>query len=525
MSARHDAIVIGAGHNGLVAATTLAKAGRKVLVLEARDDPGGAATTEEIAPGFRVPALAHLLIRLDPTVEQEMALESHGLRYAQRDLSSVALDPEGRHLVIDEKGLDGLGGRAIEARDREAHRRLCERLRGYAGALKPFLSRTPPRLGSSRWADNANLMRLGWAIRRQGREQMREFLRIVLLNVADLVEDEIEDPLLQAAIALDAVLGGHAGPRSPNTVLTLLHRLAGEGDGLPAARALPVGGMGAVTEAMVRAFRSAGGELRCGAPVSRLRVDTDHVTGVVLSDGSEIEARSVLTSTNPKHAFLDLLGAEHLDAGFALRVTQIRMKGATGKLNIALRAAPEFKGLPPERLRDRLLIAPSIDDMEAAFNPTKYGELPETPPLEVTVPTIADPSLAPEGAHVLSAVVQYAPYDLKVGWAASTETFKERLLNLLESYAPGLKGNIVEARFLSPKDIEARLGTAGGHWHHGELIVDQMLMLRPLYGAAQYDTPVAGYYLCGAGTHPGGDVTGTAGRNAARRVLELEKRP
>ena len=524
MTARYDAIIVGAGHNGLVAGATLAKAGRKVLVLEARREPGGAATTDEIAPGYRVPTVAHLLIHFDPVVERELSLETHGLRYRRTSMATVVLDRGGQHLVIDDSGLEGLGGRELATLDREAHRRLGEQLRRFATALAPFLEKTPPRLGAGGWSDRATLARLGWAIRRMERAEMREFLRVILLNVADLLEDEIEDPLLQAAIAFDAVLGGHTGPRSPNTVLTLLYRLTGEGGGLPARRRMPEGGIGALTASLVRALEAAGGELRCEAPVDRVRVESDRASGVILSDGSEVLSTSVLTSTDPRHAFMDLLGAEHLDAGFVDRVSQIRMKGATAKLNLALSAPPRFTGLPEAQLGERLLIAPSIDDMEAAFNPTKYGELPEAPIMEITLPSVSDPSLAPDGGHVLSAVVQYAPYHLKAGWASSTETFKERLINLLETYSPGLRSDILESQFLSPKNLEERLGTAGGHWHHGELIVDQMFMLRPLYGAAQYDTPVAGFYLCGAGTHPGGDLMGTAGRNAARRVLELEKK-
>ena len=521
MSAGGETIVIGAGHNGLVAANYLAKAGHKVLVLEACEQPGGAATTEEIAPGYRAPACAHLLFHLDPAVVRELQLERHGLRYANKALATVVLDRDGRHLVID--GVpEGLGGRVVSAVDQRAWADMGSSLRRFAGVLAGFLAKTPPRLGSKHWADRRTLLELGWKTRRLGRLEMQEFLRIVLSNVADLVEDEIEDPLLQTAIAFDAVLGGAVGPRSPGTVLALLYRLTGDGAGLPATRSLPQGGVGALTQAMVDALREAGGVVRCGARVACLRIENDRASGVFLDSGEEIAARCVLSNADPRRSFLELVGAQHLDAEFADRAAQIRMKGATAKLNLALSAPPRFTGLPEPRHAERLLIAPSIDDMESAFNPLKYGELPEAPPLEIVVPSLSDPSLAPGGAHILSAVVQYVPYGLKAGWEASRGDFQERLLTLLESYAPGLKDSVVAAQLLTPADIEQRLGTTGGHWHHGELAVDQMLMLRPLYGAAQYDTPIGGFYLCGAGAHPGGDLMGTAGRNAAKRALERE---
>jgi phytoene dehydrogenase-like protein len=521
MSSSFDAVVIGAGHNGLVAGTYPAKAGRKVLVLEACGSPGGAAASEEIAPGYRVPTYAHLLFTSDPVVVRDLWLERHGLRYAKGAMATAALDRDGRHLIIGE-GLEGLGGRGIAATDLSAWSDMSARLRRFAVTLAAFLAKTPPRLGSGGWDENRTLLELGWKIRRLGRDDMREFLRVVLSNVADLVEDELEDPLLQAAIAFDAVLGGWTGPRSPGTVLPLLYRLTGDSAGLPAARRLPQGGVGALTQAMAGALREAGGSLRCDARVARVRVEGDRATGVVLEDGETIAAGSVLSSIDPKRAFLELIGPHHLDAEFAQRANHIRMKGATAKLNLALSAPPLFSGLDTTQQAERLLIAPSIDDMEVAFNALKYGELPQTPPMEIVVPSLADPSIAPDGGHVLSAVAQYVPFAAKGGWDAVREDFQTSLIAQLEAYAPGLKDSVVAAQLLTPADIEERLGTSGGHWHHGELAADQMLMLRPFQGAAQYATPIDGFYLCGAGAHPGGDLMGTAGRNAARRVLRRE---
>ncbi len=523
MSSSFDAVVIGAGHNGLVAGAYLAKAGRKVLVLEASGSPGGAAASEEIAPGYRVPTYAHLLFNLDPGVVRDLQLERHGLRYAKDAMSTVALDRGGHHLIIGE-GLEGLGGHAVAASDLSAWSGLSARLKRFALTLAAFLAKTPPRLGSGSWEEGRTLVELGWKIRRLGRDDMREFLRIVLSNVADLVEDELEDPLLQAAISFDAVLGGWTGPRSPGTVLPLLYRLTGDSAGLPAVRRLPQGGVGVLTQAMAGALREAGGSLRCDARVASVRVEGDRATGVVLEGGETIAARSVLSSIDPKRSFLELIGPRHLDTEFVQRANQIRMKGATAKLNLALSAPPRFNGLDSAQQAERLLIAPSIDDMELAFNALKYGELPQAPPMEIVVPSLADPSIAPESGHVLSAVVQYVPYALEGGWDAAREDFQTSLIAQLEAYAPGLRDSVVAAQLLTPADIEARLGTSGGHWHHGELTADQMLMLRPFQGAAQYATPIDGFYLCGAGAHPGGDLMGTPGRNAARRVLQREGR-
>ena len=519
----HDVIVIGAGHNGLVAAAYLAKAGRRVLVLEARDKVGGAAATEALAPGFHAPTCAHLLHHLHPRVATDLDLEARGLVFAGRDLATVALDPDGRHLVIA-SGPEGDRVEALAATggpspaDCAAVRMIRQRLQHYADALAPFLTQIPPRLGTQSWSDRATLLKLGWSLRRLGRAGLRDFLQIALMNAADLLEDEIEHPLLAGALAFDAVLGSNLGPRSPNSVLNLIYRATGH----PDRPALPQGGMGAVTQALARAAEQAGAEIRTGLPVARVLVEADRAAGVRLKSGERFSARAVLSNADPKRSFLELLGAEHLDAGFAKRVGDIRAKGNSAKLNLALGAAPRFSGLPEKRHGDRLVIAPSVDYLERAFNPTKYGELPDQPALEITLPTHHDPSLAPDGGHVLSAVVQYTPHDVKGGWEAHREAFAKRLIDLLDRYAPGLSDSVVACDFLTPEDIETRFGMTGGHWHHGELIVDQMLMLRPLHGSAQYFTPVEGFYLCGAGSHPGGNLTGVPGMNAAHALLNRE---
>ena len=523
MASGFDAIVIGGGHNGLVCASYLARAGKRTLVLEAAEQVGGAARSVELAPGFKVSGCAHILHHLHPQVLGDLKLESHGLAYSASDMGSLALATDGRHLALT--GDPGQTAEALKARsqaDAAALPAFQARLLRYAATLQPFLGRVPPRLGTSDWSDRLDLLRLGWAIRRMGRADMREFLRIAAMNVADLLEDEFETDLLKGAFALDAVLGTHLGPRSPNSVLTLLYRLTGQSNGRQATLGHPKGGMGAVAEALAAAARAAGAEIRTAAPVARILVEDDQATGVVLESGEEIAASCVVSNADPRRTFLGLLGTEHLDTGFVRRISNIRMRGDAAKLNLALDGLPSFTGLQPAQMGARLVIAPDVDYVERAFNHAKYGEYSEDPAIEITLPSVHDRSLAPEGKHVLSAVVQYAPYDLREGWETAREAFADKVIRTIAAYAPDLESKIVARQMLTPLDLERDYRITGGHWHHGELALDQLFMLRPVPGAAQYTTPLAGLYLCGAGAHPGGGVMGAAGMNAARQLLAKE---
>jgi len=348
---------------------------------------------------------------------------------------------------------------------------------------------------------------------------MRDLLRVGGMNVYDLLEEHFQDPLLKGALGFDAVLGTNFGPRSPGTVLTLLYRLAAQaaaGGGL----SQPVGGVGALCEALAHSATAHGAEIRTRTPVKRILVEADRAAGVELESGERIAAATVISSADPKSTFLQLLGTAELDTGFVRRVTHLRSRGLAAKLHLALDRLPAFSGAAESDLRGRLLISPSLEYLERAFNHAKYGEYSSAPALEITVPTLNDPSLAPPGQHVLSALVQYAPYALKDGWLDERERFTALCLSLLERFAPGLSGSVVGVELLTPADIEQEFRISGGHWHHGDLAFDQFFMVRPVPGAAQYSTPVPGLYLCGAGCHPGGGVIGTAGLNAARQVLE-----
>ena len=441
MSGPFDCVVIGAGHNGLVCAAYLARAGKRVLVVEAADRVGGAAITREFAPGFRVSAGAHVLHMLPKSIASDLSLARHGLKRARRAMPSTALSPDGAHIGL------GLRGTGMSGPD----------------------------------------------------------------------EDNFNSDVMRGAIAFDAVLGSNAGPRAPGTVLNLLYRLGLESGA--GAMVQPAGGMGAVSEALAEAARKAGATIRTGARVARVQVRDDAAVGVVLVDGEVIAAGTVISNAGPRSTFLHLLGAEHLDTGFVRRITHFRDKGLTAKLHLALSAPPAFRGLDAAALAGRLILAPSLDYIENAYNPTKYGEPSPAPALEITVPTISDRTLAPDGQHVLSAIVQYAPYAPKAGWPALREGFLDRIIDSIEHYAPGLRQSIVATELLTPEDIERDFNMDGGHWHHGELAFDQFFMVRPVPGAAQYQAPVSGLYLCGAGAHPGGGVAGLAGRNAARQVL------
>ncbi len=512
-------IVIGAGHNGLVCAAYLARAGRQVTVLEAANQIGGAAVTREIAKGFRVSGCAHLCYQLDSGIVRELQLSSHGLKWAREGMKTVALAPSGEHLVI--RGAEAESP-ALPEPDRKAYAEYYARMLKFARVLAKQHHRMPPRIGGGGRSDLVTGALIGLDIRRLGRDSMREFLRIAGINIYDVLEEKFDSPLLKGVLAFDAVLGTNLGPRSNNSVLALLHRLSGEALG-GAGPSLPEGGMGAVSEALAAAARAAGATIRVNSPVARVTLDGDKVSGVELDDGEKLAAGTVISNADPSRTLLGLLGARHLETGFVHRVRHIRTKGMAAKLHLALEAMPTIARLPSELTGERLVIAPDLGYIEHAFDHAKYGQCSPEPALEVIFPSVHDKSLAPAGKHVLSAIVQYAPFDPR----ASSDTARKELLDhalaVLERAAPGLRRQVIASELLLPADIEREFRITGGHWHHGELALDQILMLRPVPGAAQYRMPVNGLWLCGAGCHPGGGIMGAAGRNAAKAVLATER--
>lgn len=509
-----DVIVIGAGHNGLACAFDLAKAGRQVLVVEGAGHAGGAAVTREFAPGHRVSACAHLLFAWPGALLQDMALARHGLRWAGQGLPTHALGDGGAVRRVDATQASGAG---LSATDAAAYAALRQRLARYAQVVQSVLGMTPPKLAMDTWGDRLAMGKLALRLRLLGRSGMQELLRIAGMNAYDLLDDNLGDDLLKGALAFDATLGADYGPRSPGTVLTWLTRLAGElgGGGLQQ----PLGGMGALADAMVAALQAAGGELRLGQRVERVLVDGDRAAGVKLTSGETLAARAVVSSADPRSSFMRLVGPEHLDTGFVRRVDHHRARGLVGKLHLALSGLPRFHGLDEAALRGRVVHSPGMDFLERAFNPSKYREVPEAPALEITLPTLNDPSLAPPGAHVMSVLVQFVPYDLGPEPAAARARLHDNVLATLERLAPGLRGLVTASELLTPIDLEREFGLAGGHWHQGALDFDQFFVNRPFPRAHQYSTPLAGFYLCGAGSHPGGGLMGHAGRNAATQVL------
>ena len=508
MTDKYDAIIIGAGHNGLVCAALLARAGRKVLVLEGKDRVGGAAITREFAGGYSVSACAHLLYQLQPTVRKELGLSP---KLASDNMQTIALAGDGQHVRYSGAVVEGVAD-ADAATYAEFHRRMSR----FAGLLNTYLNKTPPRLGVRKRSDLLTLAQLGFDLRRLGKAEMRAFLRLIGMNIHDELTERFESPLLKGALSLDAVLGTHLGPRSPNTLMTYLYRLAG-GRG---RMAVAEGGMGSVSEELGHVARAAGVTIRTGMPVKRVIVENGRVAGVETTAGERFDSMTVVSNVDPKRTIMDLVGARHVETVFTRRVDKIRMRGNAAKLHLALDGLPTIEGLSKKDFAHRLVIAPDEHYVERAFNPAKYGEASAEPVIEMTFPSFRDASLAPAGKHVMSAVVQYAPYAVEGGWTdVAKEAFLETCLKTISHYAPDISVRVSASELLTPADIEREFHITGGHWHHGELALDQFMFVRPVCGASQYRMPLDGLYLCGAGAHPGGGVSGAAGRNAAKTIL------
>ncbi len=512
MTDRYDAIVIGAGHNGLVCAALLAKAGQSVLVLEANEQVGGAAITRPFSDGYMVSAGAHLLYQLQAKVCRDLGLKP---KLAADDLETISLAEDGHHVRYRRGNIEG-----VSAEDSENYRAFYKRMRRFASVLQSWLNRPPPRLGSKRLRDIADLARMGAGVRMLGRKDMRELLRIIGMNIHDELTERFYSPLLKGALAVDATLGTHLGPRSPNSMFTYLYRLAANDGRL----SVPAAGMGGVTAIIAQAARNAGVRIETGTKVTRIVVENGRVWGVETSNGDSYESLTVVSNADPQQTVNDLLGVRHVETGFARRIHHLRTRGNAAKLHLALDGLPTFNGLEAEDLGERLVIAPDEHYVERAFNPAKYREFSPDPIVEMTLPSVHDETLAPQGKHVLSAIVQYAPYDLKGGWSEQARSdFEAAVLRVIERYSPDIVSLVSACELLTPADIEREFHITGGHWHHAELTLNQALFVRPVAGAARYRMPIDGLYLCGAGTHPGGGVSGAAGRNAARAIIR-EKR-
>ncbi|MFQ3333939.1 MAG: phytoene dehydrogenase-like protein [Woeseiaceae bacterium] len=510
---KYDAIVIGAGHNGLVCSALLAKAGKNVLVLEANDQVGGAAITREFADGYSVSACAHLLYKMQPQVEKDLNLN---INLASDNLSTIVLSEVGEHVTYCGNKVTG-----VNESDQKNFAEFFKRMTRFSDLLNTYLNKPPPRLGTKNKKDLFTLAMLGFDLRRMGKVEMREFLRLIGMNIYDELDERFESPLLKGGLSLDSVLGTHLGPRSPNTILTYLFRMAGKHGTL----STPKGGMGSVTKAMSDSAKAAGVEIITNAKVKKVIIEKGTATGVELNDGTIYNSEIVVSNADPKKTMLELVGARNVETRFTHRIDNIRMKGNAAKLHIALNKLPTIKGFSESDYSQRILIAPDENYVERAFNSAKYGESSPLPVLEITFPSIKDSSLAPSGCHVMSAVVQYAPYQQKSDWNEEARTnFKNDIFSVLKQHMPDIENCCLSSEILTPLDLEKEFHITGGHWHHGELTLDQFMFVRPVAGSAQYQMPIDGLYLCGAGSHPGGGISGASGRNAAQVILKREKR-
>jgi phytoene dehydrogenase-like protein len=510
----YDSIIIGAGHNGLVCAAYLAKHGQRVLVLEASDVCGGLGARREFHPGFQA-SVAHSVSHFSKKVAGDLNLATHGFAPVPKPLATIGLGTNGQHVSLHSGTVTGAA-----ADDADAYQNYARLMQRFAAVLRPFWLKTMPRIGSTKMSDLLTFGHMGLNIRKLGQRDMRELLRIISLPARDLMDEFFDNDILKATLSWDGLIGSKLAPRSPNAaVLTMLYRMAGESLG---AHGFPAGGVSGLIDALCTAAKSFGVEIRNSASVTKILVAGsaagEVVKGVQLANGEELKAPHIISSADPQKTFLDLLGVEHLNIGFTNRIRRLRCDGYVAKLHLALDALPEFDGL--EHADGRMIIAPDLDTIEFAFDDAKYGECPDNPVMEVIIPSLHDTTLAPAGQHVLSAHVMYVPYRLQGGWtAAAREQICERAIDTIAQYAPQIRKQIVHQEFLTPADLEQNYRVTGGHWHHTEMAMDQMLMMRPTYEAAQYSTPIPGLFLCGAGCHPGGGIMGAAGHNAAREVL------
>jgi phytoene dehydrogenase-like protein len=533
---RWDAIVVGGGHNGLVAAALLGNAGLKVLVLEARDRLGGAADTTEILPGVRVPTLAHTVGRLRPSVARGLRLRDFGLRLVAPEIAAFAPHPDGEALALwrdPARTADGLRHRS--AADADAWLAFDARVRGFGKILGQVARMTPPDLrGAAGATDATAALHLADAGRRLGGREIRQLIRTLPMSVADLAEDSFETPHLRAVIAARGMRHVAMGPYSAGTTAVLLFDAAGNDGGAAGETVFARGGPGALTDALADAARAAGAEIRTGVAVERIASDTERATGVVLASGEHLPASIVVATVEPKRLLTDLVHPTDVGPTLRWRAGNYRTPGVVAKVNLALARLPRFQGggdEPERTLRGRIVLAPSVRDLDEAFNPSKYGEISERPLVEATIPSLIDPDLVDERArsagvqHVLSAIVQWAPYRLATGtWDDRREELGKRVVATLETYAPGIGDLVVGRQVVTPLDLERDYGLTGGHPLHGEPGLDQLFAWRPLLGHARYRMPLAGLYLAGSGAHPGGGITGAPAENAVREILADRRR-
>lgn len=526
----YDAIIIGAGHNGLTTAAYLAKAGKKVLVLERRPVIGGIAATEEIFPGFKFSTCEHLAGSFSKEIISDLDLEKHGLQILPLNPLLFAPSLDGPSLVVAQDPTEAAAeiGRHSN-NDAGKYPAFCALLKELSAYLLTLYSLPLPDRTTTTKANPVNLLKAVWKFHRLGKKQGYEFLRILPMSIADLLNEWFENELLKAALAAGAIHGSFVGPRQQGTSFNLLHHQLGESNGALRTAGIVRGGIGNLPQALALAARQYGAEIRAGAEVVKIVAKNGAATAVVLQNGDEISATIIISNADVKRTFLSLMEPTYLDPRFLLQVRNIRSRGTLAKVNLALDSLPKFKGTTdqgaPARVGGIIHIGPTLDYLERAADDAKYGRFSRQPFLEITLPSVADPSVAPAGKHVMSVWMQSAPYHLRESdWNSQRDLLGDTVINLIEEYAPGFKNSILHRQVLTPLDLEQTYGLTQGHIHHAEMALDQISFMRPFPGWARYGTPIENLYLCGSGTHPGGGITGLPGYYAAKRILNKSRR-
>jgi phytoene dehydrogenase-like protein len=522
MSQKYDVIVIGGGHNGLVNAAYLARAGLKVLVLERRHVLGGAAVTEEIIPGFLFSECSYVVSLLRPEIIRELDLPRHGLEILPLDGTFTPM-PDGNYLWRMNDHAKTLREIRRHSRvDAEAYEEFGKVMVAMCRFVKPILSMIPPDPTTLHPRDLNRLLLIGRRFRRLSPEERYTLVQLMTMSAADFLDQWFETDVLKATMSASGIIGTFLGIRSPGTAYVLLHHYMGEIDGNFRAWGFSRGGTGAISNAIAAAAREAGAEIRTKASVAKILVKEGRAAGVVLEDGEEIRATVVSSSVDPHLTFQRFLEPRDLPGEFLEEVKRYKFRGSSGKVNLALDALPDFTCLPGPgaHLRGAISISPAVEYMERAYDDAKYGRYSRRPYIDVVIPSLTDPSVAPPGKHVLSCFVQYAPYKLAEGnWEEQREAFGDNVVNTLAEYAPNLKNIIIGRQVLTPLDLEREFGLTQGNIFQGELSLEQLFFLRPVPGWAYYRTPVANLYMCGSATHPGGGIMGAPGRLASGVIL------
>ena len=523
---QRDVVIIGGGHNGLVTAFYLARAGYKPLVLERRPEIGGAAITGEFHPGFRCSTLSHAAGPIRADILRDMQLDRFGLKFIQPEACITTITPDGRALTLYQDVQKSVAQiAAFSQKDAAKYPEFVESLTKISAVIAQALAMTPPDIDSPTKGDLWSMLKTGKSIRDLGKRDMYRLLRWGPMAVADLVAEFFETEALRAVIAARGIFGTFFGPWSAGSSLVLLLRSGG--DPQPGGTSwFAEGGMGALTQAMAAAAKSAGAEIRTAAEVIEVRVKNGAATGVILATGEEINARAVVSNADPKRTLLKLTDPQHLSPEMAQRLKNYRGNGTVAKVNLALSGLPHFPALGNSNgvLNGRIHIGPEIDYLERAFDESKYGQFSRQPYLEVAIPSLSDPSLAPAGQHVMSIYMQYAPYKLKGDWESQRMDLGQTVVKTLAQYAPNLPELVLSHQIITPQDLEDVYGLTGGQIFHGDLALDQFFTMRPILDWARYATPIENLYLCGSGTHPGVGLTGGSGANAAKEILKCLKK-